>query len=109
MDRGDIYLVDLEPTRGREQPGKRPVLIVTKKAFNAYNPPLICPITSGGDAKRLAGFTVSLATTGLQTTGVVLCNQIHVLDIKDRRGKFLEHAPDEVIDEVTAALIDLID
>jgi mRNA interferase ChpB len=109
MERGDIYIVDLEPTRGSEQRGKRPVMVVTRKAFNAHNPPLICPITSGGVAKRLEGFTVSLATSGLQTTGVVLCSQVRAVDIKDRKGKRIERAPDDVIDEVIAALHDLID
>jgi mRNA interferase ChpB len=109
MERGDIYLVDLEPTRGQEQRGKRPVMVISRKAFNAHNPPLICPITSGGVAKRLAGFTVSLATTGLQTTGVVLCSQIRALDVKDRRGKRLERAPEAIIDEVVAVLQDLME
>jgi mRNA interferase ChpB len=60
-------------------------------------------------AKRLAGFTVSLATTGLQATSVVLCSQIRALDIKDRRGKRLERAPDAIIDEVVAVLQDLME
>ncbi|MHA3024895.1 type II toxin-antitoxin system PemK/MazF family toxin [Chromohalobacter israelensis] len=34
MRRGDIYLVSLNPTRGHEQKGMRPVLIVSPDAFN---------------------------------------------------------------------------
>jgi len=109
MERGDIYLVDLEPTRGKEQQGKRPVLIVSRKAFNMHNPAWVCPITGGGVATRLAGFSVSLATTGLKTTGVVLCSQIRTLDIKDRRGKRIERAPDMIVDEVLAALQDILE
>lgn len=109
MERGDIYMVDLDPTRGQEQRGTRPVMIISRKAFNAHNPPLICPITSGGMAKRLAGFTVSLASTGMQTTGVVLCNQLRALDIADRRGRRIERASDNVIDEVMAVLQDLLE
>jgi mRNA interferase ChpB len=109
VERGDIYLVDLEPTRGKEQRGKRPVLIVSRKAFNAQNPAWVCPITSSGVATRLAGFTVSLATTGLKTTGVVLCSQIRALGIKERRGKRIERAPDLIVDEVLAALQDILE
>ena len=35
MNRGDIYLVSLDPTEGREQQGRRPVLIITPALFNA--------------------------------------------------------------------------
>jgi mRNA-degrading endonuclease toxin of MazEF toxin-antitoxin module len=34
MDRGDIYHVDLDPTRGKEQQGARYVLIVSPRDFN---------------------------------------------------------------------------
>jgi mRNA interferase ChpB len=109
MDRGDIYLVDLEPTRGAEQRGRRPVMVITRAAFNKHNPPWVCPITSGGVAARLAGFTVSLMATGLKTTGVVLCSQIRTLDIKERRGKRIERAGEAVVDEVMAVVGDVLE
>ena len=34
MERGDIYLVSLDPTLGHEQKGTRPVLVVSPGAFN---------------------------------------------------------------------------
>jgi mRNA interferase ChpB len=109
MDRGDIYMVDLEPTRGHEQRGRRPVFILTRAAFNKHNLPMVCPITTGGASARLAGFTVSLASSGLKTTGVVLCNQIRSLDIKQRRGRRVERAPDAIIDDVMAAVLDVLE
>ena len=45
----------------------------------------------------------------MKTDGVVLCNQVRSLDIKDRRGKFIERAPESAVDEVLAALQDLFD
>jgi mRNA interferase ChpB len=109
MDRGDIYLVDLEPTRGHEQRSRRPVFILTRAAFNKDNLPMVCPITTGGASVRLAGFTVSLATSGLKTTGVVLCNQIRSLNIKKRRGRCVERAPDPIIDDVMAVVMDVLE
>ena len=109
MERGDVYLVDLDPTRGGEQRGRRPVLIVSRKAFNSVSLPLVCPITGGGEAARYAGFTVSLASTGMKTTGVVLCNQVRTLDIKARHGRRVERASDLVIDEVIATLQDILE
>ncbi|WP_313788505.1 type II toxin-antitoxin system PemK/MazF family toxin [Xanthomonas citri] len=76
MDRGDVYLVSLDPTSGHEQQGTRPVLIVSPSAFNRLTKtPVVLPITSGGNFARTAGFTVSLMGAGTNTTGVVRCDQ----------------------------------
>ena len=49
MKRGDICLVDLEPTAGREQRGHRPVLVVSPESFNRLTQcPVILPVTNGG-------------------------------------------------------------
>ncbi len=109
MERGDIFDVDLEPTKGREQRGRRPVIVVTTKEFNDHNPPIVCPITRGGEYLRLKGFAVSLSGMGMRTDGVVLCSQPRTLDISARRGKLVERAPDGIIDEVLAALQDIFE
>jgi mRNA interferase ChpB len=72
MERGDIYLVSLDPTSGYEQQGTRPVLVVSPVAFNQLTKtPVVLPITSGGNFARTAGFAVSLMGAGTNTTGVV--------------------------------------
>ena len=61
MERGDIYLVSLDPTAGHEQRGRRPVLIVSPGAFNRLTrTPVVLPITTGGNFARTAGFAVSV-------------------------------------------------
>jgi mRNA-degrading endonuclease toxin of MazEF toxin-antitoxin module len=75
MDRGDIFHVSLDPIQGREQAGKRYVLIVSPREFNRLGTPLVCPITLGGDFARDRGFAVSLSGSGTNAQGVVLCNQ----------------------------------
>ena len=64
MQRGDIYHVDQNPIKGREQAGPRFVLVVSPKSFNVLGTPLVCPITQGGSFAREAGFTISLIGTG---------------------------------------------
>ena len=110
MRRGEIYAVDLEPTKGREQQGHRPVLIVSADAFNQHNAPIICPISAGAISQRYrTGLTVSLATAGTQTTGVVLCGQIRTLDLRARRARLIESAPDYIMDDVLGCLQDLFE
>jgi len=109
MERGDIYHVDLDPTRGREQKGPRYVIIVSPRAFNDFGTPLVCPIAQGGNFARSKGFAVSLMGTGTKTQGVILCNQPRVLDLQARGAKFYEKAPQNIIDEVIAKLSTLLE
>lgn len=110
MERGDIYLVSLDPTSGHEQQGRRPVLVVTPGKFNRFTGvPVVLPITSGGNFVRMAGFAVSLMGAGTQTTGVVRCDQPRALDLKARAGKKLEAVPEIIMDEVLAKLAPLFE
>lgn len=109
MDRGDIYVVSLDPSQGGEQQGKRPVLIISSSAFNRLGVAVVCPITQGGSSARSAGWTVSLTSAGTDTQGVVLCHQIRTLDLKARGGKRTEHAPDFIVNEVLARVQTIID
>ena len=110
MERGDIYLVSLDPTSGHEQQGTRPVLIVSPLAFNQLTKtPVVLPITNGGNFARTAGFTVSLLGAGTNTVGVIRCDQPRVLDLLARKARKLERIPPMVMDEVLAKLITLFE
>ena len=51
-NRGDVLHVDLEPTKGREQRGKRFVLVLSPASINRFGLVLVCPITQGGEFAR---------------------------------------------------------
>jgi mRNA-degrading endonuclease toxin of MazEF toxin-antitoxin module len=109
MDRGDIWHVDLNPTKGREQANPRYVLILTTREFNQLGTPIVTPITSGGDFARMRGFTVSLTGAGTNASGVVLCHQVRALDMKARSARFSEKAPDFIVDEILAKVTSLFE
>ena len=109
MQRGDIWLVSLDPTAGHEQQGTRPVVLVSPAAFNALTgTPVVLPITTGGSFARRRGFAVSLADAGTRTSGVIRCDQPRVLDLAARNGKHLETVPEPIMDEVLARLAAII-
>ena len=108
MRRGEVYMVDLEPTQGHEQRGHRPVVIVSPDDFNrATNLPVILPITNGGEFTRRLGFAVPLA--GTKTTGVVRCDQPRVLDLQARNGRKVESLPESIMDEVLAKTVTIFE
>jgi mRNA interferase ChpB len=110
LDRGDIYVVSLDPISGHEQQGTRPVLIVSPAAFNRLTKtPVVLPITSAGNFARTAGFAVSLMGVGTVTTGVARCDQPRALDLASRRARKLESVPASIMEEVLARLAPLFE
>jgi len=110
MERGDIYLVSLDPTSGHEQRGTRPVLVVSASAFNQLTKtPVVLPIIRGGHFARTAGFAVSLMAAGTNTTGVVRCDQPRAMDLGSRNARKLESVPTVVMDEVLAKLAAILE
>lgn len=108
MKRGDIYMVDLEPTKGHEQQGHRPVLVVSPEKFNRLTScPVVLPITNGGGFARRSGFAVPI--TGIQTTGVVRCDQPRTLDIEARGGRKVDTLPSAIMDDVLATVATLLE
>jgi mRNA interferase ChpB len=105
MERGDIFLVSLDPTHGHEQQGRRPVLVVSPGAFNRLTGvPVVLPITSGGAFARNAGFAVALLGARIKTTGIVRCDQPRAVDLAARGARKLESVPAPIMDEVLARL-----
>ncbi len=110
MQRGEIWIVSLDPSAGHEQRGTRPVLIVSPAAFNEVTgTPVVLPITTGGGFARRRGFAVSLDDAGTRTTGVIRCDQPRVLDLAARNGKHVEAVPEPIIADVLARLAAILD
>jgi len=107
--RGDIIRLDFDPSAGHEQQGTRPALVLSPEAFNRFGIALACPVTRGGAFARGKAWTVALAGTGLTTDGVVLCNQVRTVDWKARRAQFIEAVPADLIADVLARVVTLVE
>ena len=107
-DRGDIYHIDLEPTRGREQRGRRYVFVVSPAEHNRRGLVIALPISQGHTLARSAGFASTLMGSGMQTQGVVICDQPRTLDFSVRGARLVETAPVAVIDDVLSRLAPLV-
>ncbi len=104
-NRGDIVYLDFNPTKGHEQRGYRPALIISPAAYSEKSSlALFCPITS---QQKGYPFEV-LLPEDLQTHGVILVDQIRSLDWRVRQIKFVETVSLEVIAEVQAKIAPLI-
>ncbi len=85
IKRGGIYLVNLNPIKGREQAGRRPVLVISSNAINKQ--PLVVSVVMGTDARNVprdypTNVRMSSTETGLPKDTVFHCFQIRSLDPK---------------------------
>lgn len=83
LSRGQIYFVNLGPTHGCEQAGRRPVLVVSADAINRQ--PLVVTVVVGTEAKNVprdypTNARVTAKETGLPLDTVFLCFQVRSLD-----------------------------
>jgi mRNA interferase MazF len=93
---GDIIKLDFDPTKGHEQAGYRPALVVNNTVYSrASNMTLVCPITNTDRQNPL-----HVRLHGLATTGFVMCDQIRALDIRAREYKIIENVGSEILWEV---------
>ena len=98
VKQGDIIKIDFDPAEGHEQSGYRPAIVVSNDLFNAMcSLTIVCPITYT-DKNHLFHVRLDGRT---KTEGVVLCDQIRVLDLKARNAKVVETAPEDITNEVT--------
>ena len=80
--RGDIYLADLNPSRGSEQAGVRPVILVQHQNLDRFTRTVVViPVTTNLRRAQIPG-TVLIAAGegGLSQESVALCYQIVVID-----------------------------
>ena len=78
MNQYDIYLADLNPTVGREQFGKRPVLIISNNYENLLDVVTIIPITSLKDGRKVYTNELLLQNE-LEIPSILLCQQIRTI------------------------------
>ena len=105
--RGEIRWADLNPVRGREQAGFRPILVLSHDVFNMRSGTVIAmAITS---QSQRAGFplTLELESTALPKRSWVKMSQIRTLSI-ERVGKRIGTATPEQLDQVIEGLNEII-
>src|SRR5437867_11473925 len=105
VKRGEVWRADLSPTRGTEQSGIRPVVIVQTDRANPRSPhTIIVPFTTKIRQRLLPSHVlVPAGEGGLTQDSVALCEQIRVIDHQRLIGKLGELAPHRM-QEVDAAL-----
>ena len=105
--RGEIRWADLNPVRGREQAGQRPILILSYDVFNERSGTVIAVAMTSQEPR--AGFPLTLESkaTGLTKRSWVKISQILTLSV-DRIGRRIAHASEEELARVLQGLDEIL-
>lgn len=94
---GDICYMDFAPTKGHEQTGVRPAIVISRDNYNKYtNLVVLCPITT--NTKKFPTHYELMNTKKVK--GAVLCEHIRSVDFKARKLLFVEKVAMEELEEI---------
>lgn len=105
--RGEIRWANLDPSRGSEQTGKRPVLILSQDVFNSRSGTVIAVALTSQEPR--AGFPLTLESraTGLPRQSWIKISQIRTLST-ERLGKRIAIASEEELSRVVDGLNEIL-
>ncbi len=103
--RGDIVIVNLNPSIGSEQGKIRPALVIQNDVGNEYSPTtIIAPITSKIFSKEFpTNVILASKDSGLEKDSTILLNQIRTID-KSRVIKRLRSVDKKLMEKVNSAI-----
>lgn len=106
VKRGEVWLADLNPVRGSEQAGMRPVLIIQTNAINRFTTTvLVIPFTTNLRRTALPSCVqVASGEGGLSSESVALCHQLRVLD-QSRMTRKLGEIPIATLENIESCVL----
>jgi len=105
IKRGDLFWVNLDPTRGSEQAGRRPVLVIQNDIGNEVAPTtIIAPLTTKSFSKEYpTNVHLPSGIGGLKSNSTILLSQIRTID-KSRLQKKIGHLSETYLEKVNRAI-----
>ncbi|MBW2278034.1 MAG: type II toxin-antitoxin system PemK/MazF family toxin [Deltaproteobacteria bacterium] len=107
LRRGDVVWADLNPTRGNEQAGRRPVLILSREIFNARSGTVIAAAVASQQQRAGFPLTLKIESARLPKESWAKMGQVRTLSTK-RIGKRLGRVSPEELATVVEGLNEII-
>ena len=105
--RGEIYWADLNPVRGSEQAGFRPVVILSHEIFNRRSGTVIAVAITSQPQRSGFPLTLALPDGQLPRPSWIKISQIRTISV-ERLGKRLGAVDKDVLDRMIDGLLELI-
>jgi len=105
--RGDVVWAELDPTKGNEQAGRRPVLVLSHDVFNERSGTVIAVAITSNEPKAHFPLTLELTSPKLPKRSWVKISQVRTLSVL-RLGKRIGRASSEEIAQVIEGLNEIM-
>jgi mRNA interferase MazF len=105
--RGDIRWADLNPVRGHEQAGVRPVLVLSHDVFNERSGTVIAVALTSQEPRAGFPLTLESAAKGLTKRAWIKISQVRTLSV-DRLGKRIARSSEEELAQVVEGLNEIV-
>ena len=105
--RGDIVWADLDPTRGHEQSGHRPVLVISQSVFNERSGTVIAVALTSQEPRAGFPLTLELTKTKLPKRSWVKISQIRVLAV-ERLGSRIARTHADELEQIIDGLNEIV-
>jgi mRNA interferase MazF len=105
--RGDLFWAELDPVRGREQAGKRPVLVLSQDVFNERSGTVIAVAITSQEPKAHFPLTLEVTGSALPKRSWVKIGQVRTLSV-ERLGSRIGRVTPETLDQVVEGLFEIV-
>ena len=105
--RGAVYWADLNPVKGQEQAGRRPVLIISHDVFNERSGTVIAVAITGQPQRAGFPLTLEIEEQGLPKRSWVKMSQVRTLSVL-RLDEQITHLPPEFVNQVIDGLNEIV-
>jgi len=105
--RGDVIWADLNPARGHEQGGLRPVVVISEDVFNARSGTVIAMAVTSQPQRAGFPLTLELTSVTLPKRSWVKISQVRTLSVQ-RLGKRAGHISPEEMDRLLEGLNEIV-
>lgn len=105
--RGGIFWADLNPVRGSEQAGMRPVVVLSHETFNQHSGTVIAVAITSQPPRAGFPLTLELSSTRLPKRSWVKVSQIRTLSV-ERLGRKIGTASFEEVEQILDGLNEIL-
>ena len=105
--RGDIVWANLNPSKGHEQGGLRPILVLSHDVFNERSGTVIAVAITSHEQRAGFPLTLELSVSDLPERSWVKISQVRTLSL-ERLGRKIGRAAPEFVEQVVAGLNEIV-
>ena len=102
LQQGDLIWINFDPSKGHEQRGKRPAIIISTSDFNARSAVVyVCPISN---TTKQYPYHIKLPE-GVGVSGSVLCQHMKSMDLNERGFEYIERVSVGFMEELLSVIL----